>query len=297
MLKSSDIFGRQEGQGFDLTQGVDVINFFNEGIAGAINGIEQASFQDLDIESKVDASTNTAEADIERSTEQTQANISILSQRQEQEPQFGFQKKNEEVAPIVGNFESESNQFESDQSEDGDFDPADFTFNREARKDNNGNLTVYKPPTGDGGGSFEVAGITAKFQKTEATRLKSLIESGNHVQAEKEAKAFFRKRASPFVKHASQKGLQLQLADTVHHRGESGLRQILQRATGSKIKSHSALIAKLDKDPQALNKFNKARVDHEIKVVDRGRSSREQFREGLMNRFNQAHKAALLANT
>jgi len=168
----------------------------------------------------------------------------------------------------------------------------DFTFNREARRDKNGNLRVYRPPKGDGGGAFEVAGITAKFQPEESRRLKALIESGNHKQAEIEAKKFFEKRAQPFVKHTKNEGLKLQLADTVHHRGEGGLRKILQRATGKKS-SNASLISALSNDPNGLNKFHNARQRYEWEEVDRGRESRKKFRQGLQNRFNQAHQAAL----
>ena len=169
---------------------------------------------------------------------------------------------------------------------------ADFTFEREARKDQNGNLAVFKPPSGDGGGSFEVAGITQKFQPKEAAQLKRLIQQGRSGEAEKQAKQFFKKRAQPFVKHTSREGLKLQLTDTVHHRGEGGLRRVLQRATGSKARSSATLIRQLSKDPKALAKFNKARVDYELKEVDRGRASRVKFRRGLLNRFKQANIAA-----
>jgi len=170
---------------------------------------------------------------------------------------------------------------------------ASFTFEREAQRDSKGRLKVFTPPSGDGGGAFEVAGITAKFQPKEAARLKSLIEAGNHDQAEREAKAFYAKRAAPFIKHTNNEGIKLQLADTVHHRGEGGLRKILQKATGSSSKSHAQLISSLSNDPKALSKFNKARNDYEWNEIDRGRASRKKFRKGLQNRFNKAHQAAL----
>lgn len=296
MIKVTDIFSRPQGQSFDLTQGVDIVDFFNAGIASPINQLEQ----DLNIESKVEFERKLTTEDVH---ENAQDRRDIFSQPTNESSGFGFEQRGVEVGdfsvdPIdVPDFES------NNTSEDfiptpqsGDFDPASLTFNREARKDSKGRLRVFNPPSGDGGGSFEVAGITARYQPKESARLKSLIEQGRHAQAEKEAKDFFRKRAEPFIKHTSQKGLQLQLADTVHHRGEGGLRRVLQRATGSNIKSHSALIAKLDKDPKALAKFNKARIDYELQEVDRGQKSRQKFRKGLLNRFRQAHQAALNAN-
>lgn len=172
---------------------------------------------------------------------------------------------------------------------------ADFTFNREARRDKQGRLKVYKPPSGDGGGAYEVAGITAKYQGEEAARLRRLIETGQHAQAEKEARAFYERRAAPFIKHTSNKGLQLQLSDTVHHRGEGGLRKILKRATGGNGTA-AELIYQLGQDPNSLKKFHDARQAYEWEEVDRGRASREQFRVGLQNRFNDAYRASINAN-
>jgi hypothetical protein len=174
----------------------------------------------------------------------------------------------------------------------GSMKPEDFIFESEARRDAKGRLQVYVPPSGDGGGSFEIAGITARFQPKEAARLKALVESGQTDQAEAEAKDFYRRRAAPFTRFTENPGLQLQLADTVHHRGEGGLRRVLQRATGSGAKDYQELIGTLSNDPEALDKFNAARQSYEWEEVDKGRSSRKKFRQGLQNRFNKADAAA-----
>lgn len=174
----------------------------------------------------------------------------------------------------------------------GPTDPADFIFNSEARRDKQGRLQVYTPPSGDGGGTFGIAGITAKYQPKEAARLKALIESGQSEQAEAEAKDFYRRRAAPFTRFTENKGLQLQLADTVHHRGEGGLRRVLQRAAGSEAKDYGELIGSLSNDPVALDRFNEARQAYEWEEVERGRASRKKFRQGLQNRFNKADAAA-----
>jgi hypothetical protein len=169
---------------------------------------------------------------------------------------------------------------------------ADFTFRKEAQL-KGGKLAVYKPPAGDGGGAFEVAGITARYQPKEAAELKALVEAGRHQEAESKAKLFFAKRAEPFIKHTNRAGIQLQLTDIVHNRGEGGLRSILQRATGmASEKDYQKLIETLNTDPQALEKLHKARVSYEMEVVDRGRASRAKFRQGLMNRFNAAYTAS-----
>ena len=290
MLKVTDIFQRPEGQQLDLTGQVDLLDFFNAGIAAPANQLEE----DLNIESKVKVEENAAIKDFERANQEEAQ--SFLDAEVPERNDFGFQESSE---PIVGDFSADTDTPDSGGGDSdtpisggGDSDFASFTFNREARRDSQGRLSVFKPPSGDGGGSFEVAGITAKFQPKESKRLKNLIESGRHQQAEKEAKAFFAKRAEPFFKHTNNKGIQLQLADTVHHRGEGGLRGILQRATGSKSKSHKELITNLSNRPDALERFHKARQSYELEVVDRGRASRKKFRKGLQNRFNAAFKAS-----
>jgi hypothetical protein len=174
----------------------------------------------------------------------------------------------------------------------GGKDPVDFIFNSEAQRDKAGRLKVYNPPSGDGGGAFEVAGITARYQPKEAAKLRDLIQQGKHKEAETYAKDFYRKRAEPFIKYTDKAGIQLQLADTVHHRGEGGLRRVLQRATGSNSKSYEDLIGQLNEDPKALDKFNRARVDYEMEEIDRGRASRQKFKKGLLNRFKNADIAA-----
>ncbi len=174
----------------------------------------------------------------------------------------------------------------------GDFDPAEFTFNSEARRDKQGRLSVYAPPSGDGGGSFEVAGITARYQPKEAARLRELIRAGRHDEAEEQAKAFYRQRAEPFTRHTDNRGLQLQLSDTVHHRGEGGLRRVLQRATGSRSTNYESLIGQISSMDDPLSAFNDARRSYEWEEVDRGRESRRKFRQGLRNRFNKADQAA-----
>jgi hypothetical protein len=171
-------------------------------------------------------------------------------------------------------------------------DPADFIFESEARRGADGSLRVYQPPSGDGGGAYEIAGITARYQPKEAAELKALIDSGRSGEAEAKAKDFFRQRAAPFTGLTTNRGLQLQLADTVHHRGEGGLRRVLQRAAGSDSKDYGELISVLSGRPDGLDAFDRARRAYEWEEVDRGRESRKKFRKGLENRFNKAAAAA-----
>lgn len=171
-------------------------------------------------------------------------------------------------------------------------DPAEFTFGVEARRDKQGRLRVYSPPSGDGGGAFEIAGITSRYQPKEAARLRQLVESGQSDVAEAEAKELYRRRAAPFTRFTENKGVQFQVSDIVHHRGEGGLRRILQRATMSDSKDYAELIGELNLMSDPLDAINAARQDYEWEEVERGRASRKKFRQGLQNRFNKADAAA-----
>lgn len=307
---TAGMFLRSEGQQLDFTSGViDLSDMFNTGVAPVVNKLlVDTGAEDPILESLQDNAEEARTRGVEsrkflaepaqkstestfgfekptRTPEQTPSDPSNFDQNFEQDFTLSEEPKSQPESESTPRFASDSS-----------FDAADFTFNREARLDSKGRLKVYNPPSGDGGGAFEVAGITARYQREEATRLRSLIQQGKHEQAKSEAKAFFRKRAEPFTKYAKQQGLQLQLADTVHHRGEGGLRRVLQRATGSKSKSYATLIRQLDSDPEALGKFNKARVDYELIEIDRGRSSRKRFKEGLLNRFAAANKEAQKVN-
>lgn len=67
---------------------------------------------------------------------------------------------------------------------------AKHTLDVEARRDAKGRLKVYELPAGDGGGTFEVAGINDRYHRQMAQRLRALIADGKHEQAESEAIAY-----------------------------------------------------------------------------------------------------------
>jgi len=64
---------------------------------------------------------------------------------------------------------------------------ARHTLNVEARRDAQGNLKVYPLPPGDGGGTFEVAGINDRYHPEMANRLRDLIRAGRPDKAEQAA--------------------------------------------------------------------------------------------------------------
>lgn len=285
MIKPIEIFGPNPGQVVDFGT-MSPAQIFNDGVLPRIQQLDQyvtaEPSQSLDF-----TPTEAPRAPVAEMFQQPQSGIfgATGSQASSAPAAFSPQGTTPQTSPP-------EEDYNSTPSLPAAGDPADFIFNSEARRDSRGNLQVYTPPSGDGGGAFEVAGITARYQPKEAAQLKSLIDSGDSAGAEAYAKDFYRQRAAPFTSLTENRGLQLQLADTVHHRGEGGLRKVLQRATGSDTKDYGTLIGELSSRPDALDAFHEARQGYEWDEVDRGRDSRKKFRKGLQNRFNSAYEAS-----
>ena len=107
---------------------------------------------------------------------------------------------------------------------------AEWTLNMESRRDKNGNLKVYPLPDGDGGGTFEVAGINDRYHPKMARRLRSLIESGEHEQAEKEAKEYLDNYTNAVDEWHPDERVEGYLRCCAFNRGEKGAAWILQYA-------------------------------------------------------------------
>ena len=102
MIKAIDIFKRPEGKAFDLTQGVDIVDLFNAGVAQPLNNLE-SQFGQLDLGPGIDSEDSTADEDL-KTSRQSQARVDIISPSKVAEPEFGFQNKGVEV----GDFSIES---------------------------------------------------------------------------------------------------------------------------------------------------------------------------------------------
>ena len=161
----------------------------------------------------------------------------------------------------------------------------------EARRNSKGELVVYRLPSGDGGGSFEVAGICERWHPREARRLKNLIESGEHELAEREARKYIRSATDLPLFPLASAGIEFFLRDTAFNRGKTGAAKILQRALGVAVdgqigpKTFAALHTKLDIDrKELLRALRMAREWWERSVVGQDESSK--FWRGLLARWN-----------
>lgn len=178
----------------------------------------------------------------------------------------------------------------------------------EGRFDSQGRLQVYKLPPGDGGGSFEVAGINDRYHSTKADQLKRLIESGQHAKAHSEAGDYIVAYTNPVLKffpspqHAEKNPhIEFLLRDSAFNRGNKGAATILQLALGVPVdgivgpKTMAAFEKALDEDPVALaQKITKARETYERNSYPWKTGKRDEnskFWNGLSNRWKKAHEA------
>lgn len=166
----------------------------------------------------------------------------------------------------------------------------------EARRDQQGRISVYRMPAGDGGGSFEVAGINERYHPGKATRLKTLIMQGSYQAAEKEAAEYIIDYTSPVEKWLENRavGAEFYLRDTYFNAGPGGAARVLQMAVGTDVdgkigpKTKQAVQYYLQTEGPAafLDAVHKARWSYmENKSRNKGKA---QFWKGWQNRMNKA---------
>jgi hypothetical protein len=163
----------------------------------------------------------------------------------------------------------------------------------EARRDRNGRLAVYDLPAGDGGGTFEVAGINDRFHPQAASRLALLISRKKFVQAEQEATEYILKVTDTAGGWARTPATESILRDTAFNRGTTGCARILQMALDVEVDGKVgpltlAALHRAEKEPRAfLLRFREAREAYERKVAPPV-GSRAKFWKGLVNRWDSA---------
>ena len=199
----------------------------------------------------------------------------------------------EGISDILFQTSDDVNPIEQEEEPTKDLDIGGYAFSKEARF-SGGKLVIYNPPSGDMN-SAEVAGIGNKTQPKEYARLRSLIQSGNHVQAAQEAKAFYAQRGAPIVNDIKTPKIAQVLTGAVHHRGETGVAEILRPFGSAK-----ALEEEFLEDPRkAAEKWVHSRELQEAKnqqrvwrdkgkpgTFDEFRAKREkQFGKGLRARY------------
>lgn len=164
----------------------------------------------------------------------------------------------------------------------------------EARRDSQGHLAVYQLPAGDGGGTYEVAGINDRYHPTEAAALASMIRAGRYAEAEAYAIDFMVKYTDAVVGWNEDAGVEFYLRDTAFNRGPTGAARIFQRALGvdedGEVGPITLAASSADVPTELLDALRAARESYERNPVGRDESSK--FWRGLVNRWNNALETA-----
>ncbi len=160
----------------------------------------------------------------------------------------------------------------------------------EARRDSKGRISIYKIPSEDGGGKFEVAGINDGYHPEECAALMSLIKAGQHAKAEALATDYIASYTDVVVSWCAVPAVESYLRDTCFNRGPGGAAQILQMALGVKVDGLVGAVTRAAAEVAAGNPhglLNRLRTSREA-YERRKRDETSKFWKGLVNRWNHA---------
>ena len=162
------------------------------------------------------------------------------------------------------------------------------TVDWEGRKDNQGNLAVYKLPSGDQGGSYEVAGINDRYHPEAFKRISALPPQ----ERAKAAAEYIQGYAAPLVEKLPQ-ALQPFTQDLAFNRGLGGATKYIQQglnALGQKVAvdggfGPKTLAAINQVEPRALMRAaSQAQLEDEYRMAERN-PARKKFIQGLESRI------------
>ncbi len=177
-------------------------------------------------------------------------------------------------------------------------------FDREARFDKQGRLRVYYLPKGDGGGSYEVAGINNKYHPEMASRLKSLIDMGLDDEARVEAEQYIMHYTQPAADllssgGVSDSGTELFLRDVFMNGGPGGMKRVLNRTLGLPDDAEDAQTSQRLRDymtqhstRELLDSLKEKRDEWYEGIAD-GNPQKRRFLAGWNNRSDIVYKQAL----
>lgn len=181
---------------------------------------------------------------------------------------------------------------------------AALIIGNEARRDKQGNLAIYKLPAGDGGGTYEIAGINNGSHPKEYAKLETLVKAGKHAEAEQEAKRYIMQYTQPvgnILQTAGIKssGIDYFLRDMYFNGGEYGAVRVIHRALGvedSKKFNADTVEAvknylKTHTEQQLLERLKNAR-ERLYKSIAANNPDKRQFLSGWLNRNNRVYGQA-----
>ncbi len=167
-----------------------------------------------------------------------------------------------------------------------------FIVDCEARRDAQKRLAIYKLPKGDGGGTFEIAGINDRYHPQVAEHLQELINNGKHAVAENLAVEYICGYTDVVSSWSRWVCVEAFLRDCAFNRGLGGAAKIFQMALKVKADGHvgdktRAAENALDDRRAFLKDLRKAREAYEIQIAP-PIGARKKFWNGLVNRWDKA---------
>ena len=183
---------------------------------------------------------------------------------------------------------------------------AQWIVDAEARRDSKGRLRIYKLPKGDGGGSYEVAGLNDRYHPDEAAHAATLIKLGMHDAAERYVTAIIAEYTDAATRWAWHRpAVEFFLRDCIWNRGPRGAAKILQMSletagipadhvdgwVGSETAKAIEVAVKWD-CAAWVRKLREAREAYERRIAPPV-GARAKFWKGLIIRFDAAEEAAL----
>ena len=162
------------------------------------------------------------------------------------------------------------------------------TVEWEGRKDKQGNLAIYKLPTGDMGGNFEVAGINDRYHP-EAFKAISSLPAQERAKA---AAEYIQGYTAPLVEKLPQ-AIQPFTQDLAFNRGLGGATKYIQQGLntlGQKVAvdggfGPKTLAAINQVEPRALMRAaSQAQLEDEYRMAERN-PARKKFIQGLESRI------------
>jgi hypothetical protein len=163
------------------------------------------------------------------------------------------------------------------------------TVDFEGRRDKNGNLAVYKLPSGDMGGNYEVAGINDKYHPDAFKAISSLSPS----KRDQAAAEYVVQYTAPFTQKLPD-AIRPFAQDLAFNRGVGGATKYMQQALnnlGVPVKVDGAIgpetIGAINKvEPKSLMlETSKAQWNDELRMAKKN-PDRNKFLNGLQNRIN-----------
>lgn len=181
---------------------------------------------------------------------------------------------------------------------------AALIIGNEARRDKQGNLSIYKLPAGDGGGTHEIAGINNGSHPAEYAKLEALVKAGKHAEAEQEAQRYIMQYTQPvgnILQNAgvASSGIDYFLRDMYMNGGEYGAVRVIHRALGvgdsKKINADTVeavkTYLKTHTEQQLLERLKNAR-ERLYKSIAAHNPDKRQFLSGWLNRNNRVYGQA-----